>query len=151
MRSALLDVVIVVTVAPQSPPSPIPCIRPMRTPDTPVNMLVVAAIVNAPLSLFYPLPVTAGGTQPLRSSRVAVVCGVVGCDPPSSTSSSLSPSRRNLRYCPFLVSTRRGPRTRSTTSLSSTPLLTSPSPPSARRRSRGRYGMSCSSHLTSSL
>ena len=66
MRSALLDVIIVVTVAPRSPPSPIPGIRPMRTPDTPVDVLVVAAIVNVALSLLCPLPDAAGGMQPLR-------------------------------------------------------------------------------------
>ena len=66
MRSTLLDVIIVVTVAPRSPPSPIPGIRPMRTPNTPVDVLVVAAIVDVALSLLCPLPVTAGGTQPLH-------------------------------------------------------------------------------------
>ena len=66
MRSALLDVIIVVTVALRSPPSPIPGIRLMRTPDTPIDMLVVAAIIGVALSLLFPLPVTAGGTQPLR-------------------------------------------------------------------------------------
>jgi hypothetical protein len=65
MQSALLDVVIVVTVAPRSPPSPIPSIGPMQTPDTPVDVLVVAAVVNVALSLLCPLPVAAGGTQPL--------------------------------------------------------------------------------------
>ena len=66
MQSALLDVIIVVTVAPRSPPSPIPGIRPMRTPDTPVNVLVVATVVDVALSLLCPLPVAAGGMQPLR-------------------------------------------------------------------------------------
>jgi len=66
MRSALLNVVIVVTVAPRSPPSPIPGIRPMRTLDTPVDVLVVAAVVDIALSLLCLLPVMAGGTQPLR-------------------------------------------------------------------------------------
>ncbi len=65
MRSALLDVVIFVTVALQSPPSPIAGIRQMRTPDTPVDVLVVAAVVDVALSLLCPLPVAAGGTQPL--------------------------------------------------------------------------------------
>ena len=66
MRSAILDVVIVVTVAPRSPPSPIPDIHPMRTPDTPVDVLVVAAVVEVALSLLCLLPVAAGGTQPLH-------------------------------------------------------------------------------------
>jgi len=66
MRSALLDVVNVVTVTPRSPPSPIPGIRPMRTPDTPVDVLVVAAVIDVALSLLCPLSVAAGGTQPLR-------------------------------------------------------------------------------------
>jgi len=65
MRSALLDVVIVVTVAPRSPPWPIPGIRPMRTPDTPVDVLVVAAVVDVALSLLCPLPVAASGMQTL--------------------------------------------------------------------------------------
>jgi len=66
MQSALLDVVIIVTVTPRSPPSPITGIRPARTPDMPLNVFVVAAIVDVALSLLCPLPVVAGGTQPLR-------------------------------------------------------------------------------------
>ena len=66
MRSALLNFIIVVTVTPQSPPSPIPSIRPMQTPDTPIDVLVVAAVVNVFLSLLCPLPVAAGRMQPLR-------------------------------------------------------------------------------------
>ena len=66
MRSALLNIVIIVTVTPRFPPSPIPGIRPMRTPDMLVYVLVVAAVVDAALSLLCPLPVAAGGTQPLR-------------------------------------------------------------------------------------
>ena len=66
MRSALLDVAIVVTVAPRSPPTPIPGIRPMGTLDVPVDVLVVAAIIDVALSLLCPLPVAAGGTQPLH-------------------------------------------------------------------------------------
>ena len=66
MRSALFDVVIIVTVAPRSSPSPIPDILLMQTPDMPVNMLVVAAIVNVALSLLCLLPVVASGMQPLR-------------------------------------------------------------------------------------
>ena len=62
------------------------------------------------------------------SSRIAIVCGVVGCDPPSTTPSPLLPSRHNLCRCPFLVSARRGPRTRPLTCSSSTPSSTSPSP-----------------------
>ena len=50
MRSALLDIVVFVTVAPRSPPSLIPSIRPTRTPDTPVNVFIVTAIVNIALS-----------------------------------------------------------------------------------------------------
>ena len=65
MQSALLDVIIVVTVTPLFPPSPIPGIRPMRTPDTPLDVLVVAAVVDVTLSLLCPLPVVAGGMQPL--------------------------------------------------------------------------------------
>ena len=62
----ICTVVIDVTVAPQSPSSPIPGICPMRTPDTPVSVLVVAAVIDVALSLLCPLPVAAGGTQPLR-------------------------------------------------------------------------------------
>jgi hypothetical protein len=54
MRSALLDVVVVVAVAPRSPPSPIPGIRQTRTPDTPVDVFVVTAVVDVALSP--PLP-----------------------------------------------------------------------------------------------
>ena len=50
MRSALLDVVVFVTVAPRSPPSPIPGIRPKQTPDTPVDVFVVNAVVDVALS-----------------------------------------------------------------------------------------------------
>jgi hypothetical protein len=50
MRSALLVVVVFVTVAPRSPPSPIPSIRPTRTPDTPVDVFIVAAVVDVALS-----------------------------------------------------------------------------------------------------
>ena len=49
--------------------------------------------------------------SPSASSHVAVICGGVGCDPPSSTSSSLLPSRRNLHCRPFPVSARRVPQT----------------------------------------
>ena len=54
MRSALLDVVVVVAVAPRSPPSPITGIRQTRTPDTPVDVFVVTAVVDVALSP--PLP-----------------------------------------------------------------------------------------------
>ena len=37
----------------------------MQTPDTTVDVLVVAAVVDVALSLLCPLPVVAGGTQPL--------------------------------------------------------------------------------------
>ena len=66
MQSTLLNVVIIVTVAPRSPLSPIPGIRLMRTPDMPVDVLVVATIIDAALSFLCPMPVTAGGTQPPR-------------------------------------------------------------------------------------
>ena len=62
------------------------------------------------------------------SSRVAVVSGV-GCDPPSSSSSFLSLSRRDLHRRPSPVSARRGPRTRPSTCSLSPPSSTSPSPP----------------------
>jgi len=67
MRSTLLDVpvVVVVTVAPQSPPTPIPGIRLMRTPDTLIDVFVFAALVGVILSPLCPPPVAAGGTQPL--------------------------------------------------------------------------------------
>ena len=79
------------------------------------------------------------------SSCVAVICGVVGCDPLSS----MLPLHRNLHRRPFPLSASRGPRTRLSTCSSSTPSSTSPSPPSARRQSQDRYGMSCSSNLAS--
>ena len=66
MRSAHLNVVIVVTVVPQSSPLPIPGIHPMWTLDRPVDVLVVAAIINVALSLLCLLPVVAGRMQPLR-------------------------------------------------------------------------------------
>jgi hypothetical protein len=50
MRSALLDVVVFVTIAPRSPPSSIPGIRQTRTPDTPVDVFVVTAVVDVALS-----------------------------------------------------------------------------------------------------
>ena len=121
------------SLAPGSPPLPIPGIRPMQTPDTPVNVFVVVAVINVALSLLCPLPVTAGGTQPLRQ----LAChhrprgGLLGCNPPSLTSSSLLPLRRDLLRCPFPVSARRGPRAGPLMSLS----------PS----------LSCSSHLVSLL
>ena len=65
MRSALLNIIIVVTVAPQFSPSPITGFCPTGTPDTPVNIFVVATIIDVALSLLCPLPVVAGGTQPL--------------------------------------------------------------------------------------
>ena len=37
----------------------------MRTPDKPVNVLVVTAVVDVALSLLCPLPVAACGPQPL--------------------------------------------------------------------------------------
>ena len=49
MRSALLNIIITVAVTPQSPPSPIPGIRLMWTPDTPVDVFI-NAVVNIALS-----------------------------------------------------------------------------------------------------
>ena len=69
------------------------------------------------------------------SLRIAVINGV-GCDPPSETLSLLSLSRRDLHRRPSLVSARRGPRTRLLTCSVLQPLLTPPSPSSARCRSR---------------
>jgi len=57
MRSALIDVIVVVTVMPQSPPSPIPGIRQMRTPDMPVGVFFINAVVDIALSPLCPLPV----------------------------------------------------------------------------------------------
>ena len=110
MQSALLNVVIIVTLVMRSPPLSIPGICPMQTPDTPVDVLVVTAVVNVALSLLYLLPVTAGGTQPLhqlvpcrrlwgggmRSALFDVIVVVAAVTP-------------HLHRCPFLVSTRRGP------------------------------------------
>ena len=45
--------------------SPIAGIRPAQTPDMPLNVLVVAAIVDVAFSLLCLLPVVAGGMQPL--------------------------------------------------------------------------------------
>ena len=57
MRSALLDVIVVVAVTPQSPPSPIPGIRQTRTPDTPIDVFIINAVVDVALSPLCPLPV----------------------------------------------------------------------------------------------
>ena len=134
------------SLAPGSPPLPIPGICPMQTPDTPVDVFVVVAVIYVALSLLCPPPVTAGRTQPLRqlAHHHRPRGGLVGCNPPSLTSSSLLPLRRDLHRRRFLVSARRGPRARPLTS-------SSPSPPSARCWSRDRYGLSCSSHLVSLL
>ena len=74
MRSALLDVVVVVTVAPRSPPSPITGIRQTRTPDTPVDVFDVTAVVDVALSPPCPPPV-AGQVRhvQLLPPRVVVV------------------------------------------------------------------------------
>jgi hypothetical protein len=50
MQSALLVVVTIVPVALQSQPSPIPIICPMRTPDMPIDVFVVATVVDVALS-----------------------------------------------------------------------------------------------------
>ena len=68
------------------------------------------------------------------SLHVAIVSGV-GCDPPSSMSSSLSLLRCDLHCCPSPVSARCRPRTCPSTFLLSPPLSTSPSPSSARCQS----------------
>ena len=57
MRSALLDVIVVVAVMPQSPPSPIPGIRQTRTPDTPANVFMINTVVDVTLSPLCPPPV----------------------------------------------------------------------------------------------
>jgi len=57
MRSALLNVIVVVANTPQSPPLPIPSIRQTRTPDTPVNVFLINAIVDVALSPLCPPPV----------------------------------------------------------------------------------------------
>ena len=49
MRSALLDIIIIVAITLQSPPSLIPGIRSMWTPDTPVDVFI-NAVVNIALS-----------------------------------------------------------------------------------------------------
>ena len=53
MQSALLDI----AIALQSPPSPIPGIRQTRTPDRPVDVFVISAVVDVTLSPLCPLPV----------------------------------------------------------------------------------------------
>ncbi len=57
MRSALLVVIVVVAVTPQSPPLPIPGIRQMRIPDTPVNVIIINVVVDIALSPLCPPPV----------------------------------------------------------------------------------------------
>jgi len=42
---------------PQSPPSPIPGIRQMWTPDTPVDVFIINAVVDVALSPLCPPPV----------------------------------------------------------------------------------------------
>jgi hypothetical protein len=101
MRSTLLIVVIVVAVALQSPPLPIPGIHPMQTPDLPINVFVVATIVNVALFLLCLPPAECSLTASLH---VAIVRGV-GCDSLSSSLLSLQPSCRELHPCPSLVST----------------------------------------------
>jgi len=46
-----------VAVTPQSPPSPIPSIRQTRTPDTPVDVFIINAVVDVALSPLCPPPV----------------------------------------------------------------------------------------------
>jgi len=50
MRSALLNVIVVVAITLQSLPSPIPGIRQTRNPDTPVNVFIINAVVDVALS-----------------------------------------------------------------------------------------------------
>ncbi len=81
------------------------------------------------------------------SSHVVVVPGV-GCDPPSLSLSSLSPSRCNLRHCLSPVSARCGPQTCPTTCSLLQPLSTSPYPSSACRQSRpGERSLATSPHI----
>ena len=54
MRSALLDVIVIVAVTPQSLPSPIPGIHQTRTPDTPVYVFIINAAVDVALSPLCP-------------------------------------------------------------------------------------------------
>ena len=49
MQSALLDIIVIVAVTPQSPPSPILGIRQTRTPDTPVDVFIINAAVDVAL------------------------------------------------------------------------------------------------------
>ena len=57
MQSALLDVIVVVAVTPQSPPSPIPGIHQTWTPDTSVDVFIINAIIDVALSPLCPPPV----------------------------------------------------------------------------------------------
>ena len=57
MRSALLKIIVVVAVTPQSPPSPIPSICQMQTPDMPDDVFIINAVVDIALSSLCPPPV----------------------------------------------------------------------------------------------
>ncbi len=80
MGSAIVVVVVaIVTVVLQSPPLLISVICPRRTPDMPVTVFIVAAIVNIAPSL---LCLQLAGRSLVASLRVAVVHGA-GCDLPA--------------------------------------------------------------------
>ena len=57
MRSALLDVIVVVAITPQSLPSPIPSIRQMWTPDMPVDVFIINTVIDVALFPLCPPPV----------------------------------------------------------------------------------------------
>ncbi len=59
MRFALLDVIVVVAVTPQSPPSPIPAIRQTWTLDTPIDVFIINAVIDFAHSRLCP-PLVAG-------------------------------------------------------------------------------------------
>ena len=56
--SLLPSRIVIVAVTPQSPPLPIPGIRQTQTPDTPVNVFIINAIIDVTLSPLCPLLVT---------------------------------------------------------------------------------------------
>jgi len=77
MRSALLEIIVVVAVTPQSPPSPIPSICQMQTPDTPIDVFIINAIVDIALFSLCPPPVAGQVWHVLLLSPHVVIIVVV--------------------------------------------------------------------------
>ena len=72
MQSALLIIVVIVAVVLLFLPSPISGMHPMRTPDTPINVLVITAIVDVTLSPLCP-PLVSGHCVGVGVMRVLLL------------------------------------------------------------------------------